>query len=153
MPEYTSLPPLNISLIISSDLASSPLDFPGQPESSFLTFMAISTSSRLNRCLTENRESHMTMQSARNGHVSYFADQRSVRNKSKHHCRRLFPFRDRDVLILYISKESQDDCLHVDFECFKLALWPTLRQKFMNFLNFLLVQAINMTKRSAISHR
>ena len=24
-------------------------------------------------------------------------------------------------------------CLHVDFECFKLALWPTLRQKLMNF--------------------
>ena len=28
-------------------------------------------------------------------------------------------------------------CLHVDFECFKLALWPTLRQKFMNFWSFL----------------
>ena len=24
-------------------------------------------------------------------------------------------------------------CLHVGFECFKLALWPTLRQKFMSF--------------------
>ena len=43
----------------------------------------------------------------------------------------------RDVLILYISQEAQDDCLHVDFECFKLALWPTLRQKFMNFWSFL----------------
>ena len=27
--------------------------------------------------------------------------------------------------------------LHVDFECFKLALWPTLRQKLMNFWSFL----------------
>ena len=41
------------------------------------------------------------------------------------------------VLILYISQESQDDCLHVDFERFKLALWPTLRQNFMNFWSFL----------------
>ena len=49
-------------------------------------------------------------------------------------CRRSFPF--RDVLIFYISQESQNDCLHVDFECFKEALWPTLRQKFMNFWNF-----------------
>ena len=49
-------------------------------------------------------------------------------------CRRSFPF--RDVLILYLSQESQDNCL-VDFECFKLALWPTLRQKFMNFWSFL----------------
>ena len=29
-------------------------------------------------------------------------------------------------VILYISQESQDDCLHADFQCFKLALWPTL---------------------------
>ena len=36
-----------------------------------------------------------------------------------------------------ISQESQDDCPHVDFECFKLALWPTLRPKFMNFWSFL----------------
>ena len=50
-------------------------------------------------------------------------------------CRRSFPF--RDGLILYISQESQDDCLNVDFVCFKLALWPTLRQKFMNFWSFL----------------
>ena len=28
-------------------------------------------------------------------------------------------------------------CLHVDFECFKLTLWPTLRQKVMNFWSFL----------------
>ena len=41
------------------------------------------------------------------------------------------------MLILYISQESEDDCLHVDFERFKLALWPTLRQKFINFWNFL----------------
>ena len=27
--------------------------------------------------------------------------------------------------------------LYVDFECFKLALWPTLRQEFMNFWSFL----------------
>ena len=47
----------------------------------------------------------------------------------------LFPY--RGVLILYISQESQDDCLHMDFECFKLELWPTLRQKFMNFWSFL----------------
>ena len=40
-------------------------------------------------------------------------------------------------VILYISQESQDDCLHADFQCFKLALWPTLRQKFMNFWSFL----------------
>ena len=39
-------------------------------------------------------------------------------------CRRSFPF--RNVLILYISQESQDDCLHVDFEYFKLGRWPTL---------------------------
>ena len=38
---------------------------------------------------------------------------------------------------LHISQESQDDCLHVDFECFKSELWPTLRQKFMNFWSFL----------------
>ena len=46
-------------------------------------------------------------------------------------CRRSFLF--RDVLILYISQESQDDCLYFDFALFKLALWPTLRRKFMNF--------------------
>ena len=28
-------------------------------------------------------------------------------------------------------------CPHVDFECFKLALWAILRRKFMNFWNFL----------------
>ena len=28
-------------------------------------------------------------------------------------------------------------CLHVDFECFKLAPWPALIQNFMNFWNFL----------------
>ena len=28
-------------------------------------------------------------------------------------------------------------CLYEDFECFKLALWPTLRQKFMHFWSFL----------------
>ena len=41
------------------------------------------------------------------------------------------------MLILYISQGSQDDCLYVDFEYFILALWPTLRQKFMNFWSFL----------------
>ena len=46
-------------------------------------------------------------------------------------CRRSFLF--RDVLILYISQESQDDCLYFDFALFKLALWSTLRRKFMNF--------------------
>ena len=44
---------------------------------------------------------------------------------------RSFPF--RDVLILYISQESGDGCLQADFESLKLAPWPTLRQKFMNF--------------------
>ena len=40
-------------------------------------------------------------------------------------------------MILYLSQEDKLSlsCLHIDFECFKLALWPTLRQKFMNFLN------------------
>ena len=28
-------------------------------------------------------------------------------------------------------------CLHVDFKCFKLALWPTLRLTFMHFWSFL----------------
>ena len=28
-------------------------------------------------------------------------------------------------------------CLHVDFECFKLAPWPALIQNFMNFWSFL----------------
>ena len=28
-------------------------------------------------------------------------------------------------------------CLHVDFECYNLALWPTLRQTFMNFWRIL----------------
>jgi len=46
-------------------------------------------------------------------------------------CRRSIPF--PDVRILYISQESQDHGLHVEFECFKLTLWPTLTQKFMNF--------------------
>ena len=41
------------------------------------------------------------------------------------------------MLILYFSQESQDHSIHVDFESFKLALWPTLRQKFMNFWSFL----------------
>ena len=45
-------------------------------------------------------------------------------------CHRSFPF--RDVLILCISQESHV-CLHVDCESFTLALWPTLRKKFMNF--------------------
>ena len=56
---------------------------------------------------------------------------------SNRNCRRSIPF--RDVLILYISQESQDrdHGLHVEFECFNLALWPTLTQKFMNFWSFL----------------
>ena len=62
--------------------------------------------------------------------VNQSAPHESARNQNDN-CRRSFPF--RDVLILYISQESQDDCLHADFQCFKLALWPTLRQKFMNF--------------------
>ena len=33
----------------------------------------------------------------------------------------------------FVHFTGQDDCLYVDFECFKLTLWPTLRQKFMNF--------------------
>ena len=41
------------------------------------------------------------------------------------------------VLILYISQNSQGNCLHVHFQYFKLALWPTLRQRFMNFWSFL----------------
>ena len=52
-----------------------------------------------------------------------------------------------DVMIRTIS------CLHVDFECFKLALWPTLRQKLWTFEAFWLVQAINMMNRSAIALR
>ena len=48
-------------------------------------------------------------------------------------CHRSFLFCDE--LILYIWQESQD-CLHVDFECFKLALCPTLKQKFKNFWSF-----------------
>ena len=63
-------------------------------------------------------------------------------------CRRSFPF--HDVLILYISQESQDHGLHVDFDCFKLALWPTLRQKLVYEVLKLFDQEINMTKRSAI---
>ena len=46
-----------------------------------------------------------------------------------------FPF--CDGLILCISQESQDDCLHVDFERLKLVPGPTLRKKFMYFWSFL----------------
>ena len=31
------------------------------------------------------------------------------------------------------SAPAQDHGIHVDFESFKLELWPPLRQKFMNF--------------------
>ena len=60
------------------------------------------------------------------------------------------------VLIFYISQESQDDWLDVDFECFKLELifgqlWDRSLWKFEAFL---LIQAINMMqKRSAIALR
>ena len=69
-------------------------------------------------------------------------------------CRRSFPF--RGVLILYISQESRDDCLHMDFKCFKLELWPTLRQKFMSFRSFLTRPGDKHdaeSKRSAIAFR
>ena len=65
-------------------------------------------------------------------------------------CRISFPF--RNVLILYISQESQDHSIHVDFESFKLALWPTLRQKLWTFEAFWLIQVINMMKRLAIKY-
>ena len=39
-------------------------------------------------------------------------------------CQRSFPF--HDVLILYISQESQDHGIHVDLECFKLAQISTM---------------------------
>ena len=39
-------------------------------------------------------------------------------------------------------------CPHVAFECFKLALWPTLRQKFMNFWNVLTLPGDNDEKIS-----
>ena len=65
-------------------------------------------------------------------------------------CRISFPF--RNVLILYISQESQDHSVHVDFESFKLALWPTLRQKLWTFEAFWLIQVINMMKRLAIKY-
>ena len=48
------------------------------------------------------------------------------------YCRRSFPF--RDVLICTFHRTI---VFNVDFECFKLALWPTLRQKFMNYWSFL----------------
>ena len=60
------------------------------------------------------------------------------------------------VLIFYISQESQDDWLDVDFECFKLELifvqlWD---RSLWNFEAFSLIQAINMMqKRSAIALR
>ena len=54
------------------------------------------------------------------------------------------------LMLWFCTFHRTISCLHVDFE-FKLALWPTLRQKFMNFSSFWHVQAINMTKRSTIS--
>ena len=45
-----------------------------------------------------------------------------------------------DVMILNISQDDKFSsviCSNVDFECLKLALWPTLRQEFMNFWSFL----------------
>ena len=41
------------------------------------------------------------------------------------------------LLLWFCTFHGMISCLHVDFECFKLALWPTLRQKFMNFWSFL----------------
>ena len=54
----------------------------------------------------------------------------------RHYCRRLFPFRDRDVLILYISEESQD-CLHVDFECFQISTMAIFEREVYELLNVL----------------
>ena len=68
------------------------------------------------------------------------------RRYQKDNCRRSFPF--RDVLILHISRESQDDCLHADFGCFKLAL--RLTWKFMNFWSFLTPPGDKHDERSAI---
>ena len=53
------------------------------------------------------------------------------------------------LMLWFCTFHRTISCLHVDFE-FKLALWPTLRQKFMKFSSFWLVQSINMTKRSTI---
>ena len=49
--------------------------------------------------------------SCKTAFVSKSAPHQSARNQNDN-CRRSFPF--RDVLILYISQESQDDCLHAD---------------------------------------
>ena len=40
-------------------------------------------------------------------------------------CRRTFPFSDV-LLILYISQEAQDDCLHVDFQMFQISTTANL---------------------------
>ena len=71
---------------------------------------------------------------------------RSARERpiSNHNCRRSFPF--RDVLILYISKESQDD---------SCGLWMFVNKPYgqlwgrslWTFEAFWLAQALNMTKR------
>ena len=43
-----------------------------------------------------------------------------------------------DVMIFYISLDDKfSSVICQDFECLKLALWPTLRQEFMNFWSFL----------------
>ena len=42
------------------------------------------------------------------------------------------------LMLWFCSFHRTRSCLHVDFECYKLALWQTLRQsKFMNFWSFL----------------
>ena len=49
------------------------------------------------------------------------------------------------MLIWFCTFHRTISCLHVDFECFKLAPWPTLNRIFWTFEAFLLVHAI-MTK-------
>ena len=75
----------------------------------------------------------------------------------------LLPFRDQEVLSMhcvqsfwcydFVPYHGEISSLHVDFEHFKLALLPTLRQMFTNFQSFLTCQVINMMKRSAIALR
>ena len=68
----------------------------------------------------------------------------SARYKNDNCCRLVIPKRpgDQGVLSMLCARSFQCydflaftgiSCLHLDIECFKLALWPTLRQKFMNF--------------------
>ena len=73
-----------------------------------------------------------------------WAPQKSAQYQNATIVDRSFTFRNHELLSMHCAHmlwfctfHRTISWLYVDFEYFKLALWPTLRQKFMNFWSFL----------------